>query len=533
MKNLNIKLIALFIASAAIVSCDEDFDNAIEDGGVYTSGEADFSKYVTVGNSLTAGFADGALYLSGQENSYPNIIAGQMQFAGGGEFNQPLVNDNTGGLLAAGVQILPNRFVLASDGMGNPAGPVVFTGSAPTTDITNKVTGPLNNFGVPGARVFHLAAPNYGSLAGVAAGTANPYYARFSSSESSTVIADAAAANGTFFTLWIGNNDILGYAPNGGDGVDNNEINNVNPAMQGDNSITNNMVFAGVYQQLVAALTANGAKGALVNLPDVTSIPFFTTVPFAPLSPASPDFASQIPALNAQFAGLNQVFAALGVPERQITFSQTAASAVVIKDESLVDLSAQISGALQQGGVPAATANLFGQQFGQARQANANDLLTFTSQTVIGELNTTRLAQLMGAGLDQATAGQLSVNGVTFPLEDRWVLTPDEQNRISTAQAAYNSTIEALATANDLVFVDAKSALAQVASTGVAYNGGVLTSTYATGGGFSLDGVHPTARGYAFTANTIIEAINAKYGSTLPRVDIGAYTTIQLSDQVQ
>lgn len=113
MKKLNIKLIALFLASVAVVSCDEEFENSVEDGGVYTSGEADFTKYVTVGNSLTAGFADGALYLDGQLNSYPNIIAGQMQLAGGGEFNQPLVNDNTGGLLAAGVQILPNRFVLA------------------------------------------------------------------------------------------------------------------------------------------------------------------------------------------------------------------------------------------------------------------------------------------------------------------------------------------------------------------------------------------------------------------------------------
>lgn len=532
MKNLNIKFIALFIAGAAIVGCDDEFDNAIVDGGVYTSGEADFSKYVTVGNSLTAGFADGALYLDGQLNSYPNIIAGQMQFAGGGEFNQPLVNDNAGGLLAGGVQIVPNRFVLASDGMGTPAGPVVLD-ATPTTDITNKVTGPLNNFGVPGARVFHLAAPGYGALAGVATGTANPYYARFSSSESSTVIADAAAANGTFFTLWIGNNDILGYATSGGVGVDNNELNNVNPATQGSNSITNSNLFAGVYQQLVAGLTANGAKGALVNIPDVTSIPFFTTVPFAPLSPASPTFGPQIPTLNATFAGLNQAFAFLGVPERSITFSQTAASAVVINDESLTDLSVQLTQVLIGGGLDAATATLFGQQFGQARQANATDLLTFTSQTVIGELNATRFAQLTGAGLDAATAGQLSINGVTFPLEDQWVLIQDEQDRITAAQTAYNATIEALAAANGLAYVDVRTELSTVATTGVSYNGGVLTSTYASGGAFSLDGVHPTARGYAFTANAIIDAINAQYSSTLPKVDIGAYGSIQLSDSAQ
>ncbi len=179
MKNTYIKYLAFFLTGAVLVSCDNDFENSVEDGEIYTAGEADFSNFVTVGNSLTAGFADGALYLQGQQNSYPNIMAGQMELVGGGPFIQPLVNDNAGGLLLGGIEIAPNRFVLNSN-MGTPTGPVVYTGMAPTTDITNKVTGPLNNYGVPGARVFHLAAPGYGSLAGVAAtpATANPYYAK-------------------------------------------------------------------------------------------------------------------------------------------------------------------------------------------------------------------------------------------------------------------------------------------------------------------------------------------------------------------
>ena len=505
MKNLNIKLIALFIASAAIISCEEDFDNDIQDGGVYTSGEADFSKYVTVGNSLTAGYADGALYLNGQLNSYPNIIAGQMQFAGGGEFNQPLVNDNTGGLLANGVQILPNRLVLASDGMGAPAGPARYTGAAPTTDIINKVTGPLNNFGVPGARVFHLAAPGYGSLAGVSTGTANPYYTRFSSSETSTVIGDAAAANGTFFTLWIGNNDILGYATSGGAGVDNNELNIVDPAMQGNNSITNNLVFGGVYQQLVAGLTANGAKGALVNIPDVTSIPYFTTVPPNPI-PLDGPTAAFVNSNYAQYNGGLQLAAANGLitaaeaAQRTINFS-AGQNFVVIVDNDLTDISAS----------PIPLPNW--------RQTTSNDLIVFTAAGVLGTL--------------ADPSNPASVIGVGVPVANELVLTTTEQARVSNAQQSYNATIEALAAANGLAFVDARAALAQVATTGVPFNGGVLTSTYATGGGFSLDGVHPTARGYAFTANAIIDAVNAQYGATLPKVDIGAYSTIQLSDSVQ
>ena len=44
----------------------------------------------------------------------------QFSLLGGGEFTQPLVNDNAGGLLLSGTQITDNRFVLAFDAAGNP-----------------------------------------------------------------------------------------------------------------------------------------------------------------------------------------------------------------------------------------------------------------------------------------------------------------------------------------------------------------------------------------------------------------------------
>ena len=76
--------------------------------------------------------------------------------------------------------------------------------------------------------------------------------------------------------------------------------------------------------------------------------------------------------------------------------------------------------------------------------------------------------------------------------------------------------------------VDARAALAQVANGGVAFNGGVVTDAFVTGGAFSLDGVHPSPRGYAYTANLIIDAINRKYEATIPKVDIGNYGTVTL-----
>lgn len=279
---------------------------------------------------------------------------------------------------------------------------------------------------------------------------------------------------------------------------------------------------------MVDALTANGAKGMLVNIPAITSIPYFTTVPFAPLSPANPDFGPQIPALNAQYAQLNQAFAYLGVPERSIQFSQSGPSAVVIQDESLTDISEQLTQVLIAGGLDVPTATIFGMQYGQARQATASDLLVLPSSSIIGKVNTDRMAALMAMGVPQEQAGQLSVNGVTYPLQDQWVLIDAEQQAIKVAAASYNGTISALASAKGLALVDAKTALEKVASGGVAYDGGVLTSQFVTGGAFSLDGVHPTARGYAYTANLMIKAINDTYGATIPKVHVGDYPTITL-----
>ncbi|MGB5238711.1 MAG: SGNH/GDSL hydrolase family protein, partial [Flavobacteriaceae bacterium] len=150
------------------------------------------------------------------------------------------------------------------------------------------------------------------------------------------------------------------------------------------------------------------------------------------------------------------------------------------------------------------------------RQATAEDLLVFTSQTIIGTL----------ANPNDPT----SINGVAVPLADQWVLTPEEQEAVATAQAAYNQTIAALATQYDLALVDAKAFLDEVATNGIMLSdGSVVTDTYATGGGFSLDGVHPSPRGYALIANLFIEVINAKYGSNLPGVEPLDFTGLYIN----
>ena len=171
--------------------------------------------------------------------------------------------------------------------------------------------------GVPGAKSFHLAAPGYGNPAGITSGQANPYFARFASSESATVIEDAASQNPTFFSLWIGNNDILSFATSGGIGVD--QAGNLDPSTYGSNDITDPNVFASVYNDLLNALNANASGGVVFNIPDVTNIPFFTTVPNNALALDAAQ-AQGLTGFFQAFAGIaTQALIQQGVPAAQST----------------------------------------------------------------------------------------------------------------------------------------------------------------------------------------------------------------------
>ncbi len=504
MKNQFVKFAGFVVFCAVLSACNTDFEDPIEDAS-HSNGDADFSNFVSIGDSLTAGYADGALYLSGQENSYPAILSQQFAKVGGGSFTQPLVSDNFGGLLVGGIANLDtdgdgdadlgNRLVLDAE----TRTPEPIAGDA-TTEATSVLTGTFNNMGVPGAKSFHLLSPIYGDSAGLGAGTANPYFVRFASSSTTSMIADGVAQQPSFFVMWVGNNDVLSYATTGGIGI-NQLDNSVPAATYGSNDITNPDVFAGVYAQLVGALTASNtdAKGVLINIPDISTIPYFTTVPHdaVPLDQTTADL------LNSNYAQYNGGIAALlvGDPEevakRTITFS-AGQNAVVILDEDLTDLTGS--------GLPS------------MRQATANDLLVLTSRSKIGEL--------VDPNADPTAPTSLRW-GVSAPLIDGDVLIPSEIQAIDTARVAFNATIKSAADANDnLLFVDVAAVVEELSTTGIAYGTGFINATYATGGAFSLDGVHPTVRGYSVIANRIIDTINSGFNANIPKVNPGAHTTI-------
>lgn len=457
----------LFLVAATFVACNSDDDTSTVIEEPLTAGSADFSKYVAIGDSFAAGFSDNALFIEGQKGSYPNLLAQQFAQVGGGAFIQPLMKDNFGGF-AGSTTYVPRLFF-------NGSGPALVPGAS-TTPLTEILSGGFNNYGVPGAKVIHLGFVGYGSSLG------NPYFARMASNPGATVIGDALDQTPTFFSLWIGGNDVLGYATSGGDG---------------SNPITAPATFDAVYNPIIAQLTTGGRKGVVANLPYVTTLPYFTTVPYNPV-PLDAATAAQLngaTAYGAYNAGLAQL-ASLNIitaeekNRRTITFAAGTKNAVVIMDESLTDLT----------GINPALVSM--------RQATAEDLVVLPARNFIG-----------------TTVGgnPLLINGVSVPLADKWVLTKTETKEVKDATDAYNITIQAAANANNLAFVDAKTLMDNISTTGISGNGFTIKSTYVTGGAFSLDGIHPSPRGYALIANYFTKAINEKYGSNFKDLDYSKY----------
>src|SRR6218665_3450964 len=238
MKELTYKTSLLIVCLSLLVSCKPKLDEPAAD-----KGSLDVSKYVALGNSITSGFADAALYYDGQLVAYPNLLAEQFRLVGGGEFKQPLVPAGSPGMGSS----LNAKLILGlkADCKGvTGLSPLPF---APSGDMSVFLTnissqGPFQNMGVPGAKSFHLPYPGYGQ--------ANPFFGRMTANPSSaSILGDAAAQNPSFFSLFIGNNDVLSYALGGG----------------AADSITQLPVFNASIDGIVGLMTAGGAKGVIGN----------------------------------------------------------------------------------------------------------------------------------------------------------------------------------------------------------------------------------------------------------------------------
>ena len=449
-------------ALAFLTSCDPEIE-----APEASAGEANFSKYVALGNSLTAGYTGGALYREGQEVAYPNLLAKQFALVGGGSFSQPLVPEGQSlGIpfeTAQGTLLVPRHLVLgvsAPSCGGTPSlGPVPSGAPEPFGTqffIKPENPGPYNNLGVPGAKSFHLLATKYGDPAGlfVRPITANPYYIRTAPSTTTSVIAAAIAQQPTFFTLWIGSNDVLLYAADGGasDQITPSE----GPAGVG---------FDASLDAIVGTLVQTGAKGAIANIPDITNIPYFNTIPYNGLELKR---QGQVDSLNAAYAqaGLNLTF--------NLGFNP-----FIIADPTAPN--------------------------GRRKMKQGELVLLPVSDSL----------KCSGYGSHPLR-----------PIPNRFALDETEVAQVKTATSAYNAKIRAVADQHNLAHVDAYEFLNRLRS-GMTENSATYTGAFVTGGVFGLDGIHFSDRGNAIAANVFIRAINQKYKARIPEVNINELTGIR------
>jgi hypothetical protein len=150
------------------------------------------------------------------------------------------------------------------------------------------------------------------------------------------------------------------------------------------------------------------------------------------------------------------------------------------------------------------------------RAATASDLIVLTFPTSkIGQPVATPFGNLP-YGLTPYT-----------PIDNQYVLDEKEIALTEDYVTSYNNTIKTIAAAKGLAIFDAYTFLRNIKQNGLVVDGVSVNSNYISGGLFSLDGVHLTPRGYAIVADEFIKAINDKYNSSIPRVNISDYNGVK------
>lgn len=523
--------ISIFFSVVLVFSACSTEDKLIEDrirnnpapttpGLQGDPGSIDFNKYVAVGNSTTAGLMDAALYDSGQAKAFPAILADHFRMDGleGGNFNQPDINATNG-------------FNIALNNFNNPSDatygrlelnialrrPVPTTPGDPITPYQGDISQ-LNNFGVPGARVIDAVFPGLGQY--------NPFFSRFASSANASIIGDATAAGGTFFSVWLGSNDVLGWASSGGTAPDGEE----DPEAQSTNASTLTSIdsFTQAYGAIInSLLSVSGSKGVAITIPSITLLPYFRAISYdpIPLNQANAD------ALNAGYQEYNSGLDAavtlgkISIEEatrRKIAFTAAPNNPIVMIDEDLTE--ADISAAM---GAPEGTVIL-----PKLRQSTQTDLLLFP------------LALVLGQNLGNGPYGLQEATG------DQYILTLNEQVVLNTRLATFNAIISQTiaATGGRVALLDINQIFANIAGLtpeqatllgmspeavaaadgirGIMVDGVNLQPDFSPNGIISTDGVHPNPKGHALIANEVITVINNAFGADIPPVDTTPFRTV-------
>lgn len=331
-------------------------------------GEMNPNRFVMIGSSHAGGYMDDALTYEGQTNSVANILAEQLQTIGGGAFNQPYVSQSSIGVSLFGSA--PFKLEYKTDCKNvTSLSPVRIAASGDLAVFNSNIYTPSNkfgNFGIPGMKLLDVSNTAFANV--------NPFFNRMTSSTAVSVLDNVMSVNPTFFSIFLGIEDVMDYAKSGGK----------------NNNLPSTATFEIAYNNLVQVITANGAKGVVATIPDVTQMPYFTTIPWNGLNLDS-----------ASNETLNNIYNPLNF------FFEIGSNPFMIDDPA---------------------ANDFG-----------------VRQILDGELI------LLSVPLDSVKCNQM---GVLFPLRTEFVLTLSEISTLRNQIAAYNTVIKNCASQNNLALVE-------------------------------------------------------------------------------
>ena len=342
------------------------------------AGDIDPSRFVMVGGESSSGYMDDALYYEGQENSLANIISKQLQLVGGGEFYQPWVEMNSAGINLNDLSRFKLDFKTDCKGVTSLS-PVRVAAQGDVSiwnDNTFNASQSFGNYGIPGFFMAYANSTVYSSQ--------NKYFGRMASSSSASIMGDVMNSAPSFFALFLGLEEVLDHAKSG--------------AKNG--SILTPSQFESLYVPIMDQLVSGGAKGVVATIPDVTEMPFFTTIPYNGLN------------LDAESAEtLNEIYNPIGI------YFNVGVNPFVIEDPN---------------------AGVFG-----VRKMQEGEMI------------------LLSVPLDSVKCYKM---GSVFPLRNEFVLTQEEINEIRTNTAAYNDMIITKAAEKSLAVADVRQLYSSLVS---------------------------------------------------------------------
>ena len=230
------------------------------------------SRYVAVGDSYTAGLSNDGLTRTSQDYSFPNQLAQQFSRANANAtFSQPYLEAGSGSgylllvdLPTTGLPVV--RRVAGQAVIRKFANPNACNGPDTVRLLTRSATASTlpQNLGVPGLQLTQIETAGLGNAVNATPnGTFNSYFERLLPAADNRTYLRAvtdASASATFFTYFMGLDNLLPYVRSGGTcGL--STISSLAPLMNAN------------AKKLLDALTAGGRQGMIARLPALTNLP--------------------------------------------------------------------------------------------------------------------------------------------------------------------------------------------------------------------------------------------------------------------